>query len=1043
MKTALRVSLPVLFSILTFGASAPLAFAALPENPTAPVLGEAGRFVILGSQAVTTDPVSSVSDGDIGIIDIARTGITGFTPTGPAGDFTTLTNGTSYAPNDANPAPFPYPLHFATLPVGDPWTTTAAMIDQVRTDLGIAYTFLATDPNPTAPTQASPTELGGLTLTRGVYYSAANVAISTPLHLDAQGDPNSVFIFSTDSNLTTGATGNIFLDNGAQAKNVYWRVAGITTIAAGTNFSGNVVNWAQVNVLAGANVTGRLFSANEQVTLISNIVAAPTATPPTTGPVFIDANHNGNLDSGELFFNTIQGAVNTASAGDTVFVTAGTYNEKVLINVNNLTLKGAGDTTIINGGVDVTGDTVVIENTKIINSHSHDGGVNDYGVHMIAGKALTLEAVTVDVLHDAISMTGDSTTNDTALTINHSTIKGYGALVISGAINSAGTQSAVVTIHDSNLTGTTQYSGSFDDFSVIGMSDTSNVMVNFTGTSSVTNEYTGGAQSKERLIAFYSANNNSVTGTPTYTNAANSTVNTNALFVSAYGPYTNTVEGQVVARYVYNTTTFEAALASASTTPIVVGRYETTYDVTPTPIETTGDNTLKTGVTLLIEDHNIVTIMLGTTLVNNGTILTESNVTFTNNGTMSGVGTMGTASVSTVEVQTSTDTLLSGTGGGVTMDVNIASSTTVTGDASWDGTISGPVSTTATVAVSGYDTTVTSAFTVGSNDSDLTLDKAVKLTFADQAGAHVGRYNHAGTFTEITAICAANDQATGDALAADASCKIDALPDLIVWTKHFSTFVTYTQSPTPPPASSGGGGGSNGPTYTYSVSINDAAANTTSTSVTLTLSTTANVNQMQISNTSDFSTATWITFQSTYSWTLTSDLGNKTVYVRYANNNTWVGNAEDSIALAAMPAIPAVPGVSPATPASPAQGQVLGAAVYNFTKALAVGVRSDEVTELQKFLIAEGLLKIDAPTGYFGQLTRTAVIAFQKARGIAQAGVVGPLTRAELNKGVVATAKTSTGSKLNTLQASAVIGFLQAFGADASIVANVKAALGI
>jgi hypothetical protein len=148
------------------------------------------------------------------------------------------------------------------------------MITQVRTDLGKAYAFLAANPNPSAPTQACPTELGGQVLTRGVYKTASNVGITTGiLHLDAQGDPNSVWIFSIDGTLTTGAPGgSISLDNGALAKNVYWRVAGVTTIGPGTLFKGNVFAWQQVNVLAGANITGRLFSVTEQVTLISDTV---------------------------------------------------------------------------------------------------------------------------------------------------------------------------------------------------------------------------------------------------------------------------------------------------------------------------------------------------------------------------------------------------------------------------------------------------------------------------------------------------------------------------------------------------------------------------------------------------------------------------------------------------------------------------------------------------------------------------------------------------------------------------------------------------
>jgi hypothetical protein len=254
--------------VWNFTVVAPLA------NPTAPVLGEAGRFVILASQAVTTTgvPASAISNGDIGVEDQARSFITGFTDGAIAGNFTELTNGTSFASNDANPAPFPFPLHFATPVIGAPWTTTGAMITQAKTDLGIANVFLSALTNPTAPTQVCPIELGGQVLPRGHYLSNSNVTITGPLHLDAQGDPNAVFIFNIVGTLTTGPTGNIILDNGALAKNVYWRTAGITTIAAGTSFKGNVFAGTQVNVLAGANVTGRLFAVTDRVTLISAIV---------------------------------------------------------------------------------------------------------------------------------------------------------------------------------------------------------------------------------------------------------------------------------------------------------------------------------------------------------------------------------------------------------------------------------------------------------------------------------------------------------------------------------------------------------------------------------------------------------------------------------------------------------------------------------------------------------------------------------------------------------------------------------------------------
>ncbi len=155
----------------------------------------------------------------------------------------------------------------------------------------------------------------------------------------------------------------------------------------------------------------------------------------------------------------------------------------------------------------------------------------------------------------------------------------------------------------------------------------------------------------------------------------------------------------------------------------------------------------------------------------------------------------------------------------VKVNVKIPASTTVTATTSWDGIISPPVATTTTISLSGFNTKVSSAISIGSSASDLTFSNPVKLTFVGQAGKRVGWYNYTGTgtFTEITATCSS---LTSPTLAAGAACKIDAAngTDLIVWTKHFSEFVTYTQSIIPAPVSSGGGGGGYIPT-TYCSSV--------------------------------------------------------------------------------------------------------------------------------------------------------------------------------------------------------------------------------
>ncbi len=93
---------------------------------------------------------------------------------------------------------------------------------------------------------------------------------------------------------------------------------------------------------------------------------------------------------------------------------------------------------------------------------------------------------------------------------------------------------------------------------------------------------------------------------------------------------------------------------------------------------------------------------------------------------------------------------------------------------------------------------------------------------------------------------------------------------------------------------------------------------------------------------------------------------------------------------------------------TPASGQVLGATTYHFTRDLTLKSKGDDVSALQSYLIASGFAIKDAPTGYFGVLTRSALAAFQKAHSITPAaGYFGAKTRALVNKGLIETVSVS------------------------------------
>ena len=129
-----------------------------------------------------------------------------------------------------------------------------------------------------------------------------------------------------------------------------------------------------------------------------------------------------------------------------------------------------------------------------------------------------------------------------------------------------------------------------------------------------------------------------------------------------------------------------------------------------------------------------------------------------------------------------------------TADIAIPA-TTVTGPADWNGVIAAPTVTTVTLPVTtGETTTLGTAIEIGFANAKLSFDNAVRILLPGQAGKRAG-YSRPGTeFTEITSACSTDSQVAGDALVADGECKIDVGGDLVIWTKHFTKFASYTQT---------------------------------------------------------------------------------------------------------------------------------------------------------------------------------------------------------------------------------------------------------
>jgi hypothetical protein len=116
-------------------------------------------------------------------------------------------------------------------------------------------------------------DLGGRTLTPGLYKSTSSLAISSgDLTLNAQGNPNAVFIFQIASTLTTTVGRKVILSSGASAANIFWQVGSSATLGTSSVFKGNILALASITVTTSAAVQGRLLARTGAVTLQANVV---------------------------------------------------------------------------------------------------------------------------------------------------------------------------------------------------------------------------------------------------------------------------------------------------------------------------------------------------------------------------------------------------------------------------------------------------------------------------------------------------------------------------------------------------------------------------------------------------------------------------------------------------------------------------------------------------------------------------------------------------------------------------------------------------
>jgi len=200
-------------------------------------LGSTENFAVLASSTVTntgSTVISGSAGGNVGLS--SGTSVTGFPPG-------TISDGA---------------IHIAD-----------AVALQAQTDLVVAYNDAA---GRTVTSNLTGQDLGGMTLTSGVYKFDSSAQLTGTLTLDAEGDPDAAFIFQIGSTLTTASDSTIVLTGGAVYCRVFWQVGSSATLGTDSQFIGHIFAMTSITATNGAEIQGQLLARTGAVTLDSNII---------------------------------------------------------------------------------------------------------------------------------------------------------------------------------------------------------------------------------------------------------------------------------------------------------------------------------------------------------------------------------------------------------------------------------------------------------------------------------------------------------------------------------------------------------------------------------------------------------------------------------------------------------------------------------------------------------------------------------------------------------------------------------------------------
>jgi len=160
---------------------------------------------------------------------------------------------------------FPPGILVGTLRIND------AIATQAKLDLTAAYNDAAGRTSTDIVTLSG--NIGGLTLTPGLYKSTSSLAISSgDLTFDAKGNPDAIFIIQIASTLTTTSGRQVILSGGASAANIFWQVGTSATLGTTSVFKGTIMAMQSITLNTGASLTGKALARNGGVTMAGNTI---------------------------------------------------------------------------------------------------------------------------------------------------------------------------------------------------------------------------------------------------------------------------------------------------------------------------------------------------------------------------------------------------------------------------------------------------------------------------------------------------------------------------------------------------------------------------------------------------------------------------------------------------------------------------------------------------------------------------------------------------------------------------------------------------